>query len=211
MKHLRYLFLVVAVLAVGVAIAQAGTMTFSTADGPAVVPDNTGAATACQNITVAAAGPVIDDLNVSVASGHSWVGDLTLRLTAPNAEVLTLLNRPARVGAGAGNSDDLVASTPVIYDDAAASATSAEDMGDGCVGVIGVTAGCPDNYIPAPDAADTPLPGVGTNLAQYNGDNPNGVWQLCLGDSAAGDTGTLNSWSLTVSTTPVELESFSID
>lgn len=212
MKHLRMLALVAAVIAVGAAIAQAGTMTFTTAAGPAPVADNTGAATACQSITVAGAGPVIDDLNVSVTAGHSWVGDVTLVMTGANAAVLTLLNRPGRTGTGAGNSDDFSAATPIIYDDAAASATQAEDMGDApCTGIIGQTAGCPDNYSPGPDATDTPIAGVGTNLAQFNGSNPNGNWMLCAGDSAAGDTGTLNSWSITVSTTPVELESFSID
>jgi hypothetical protein len=146
-----------------------------------------------------------------VSAAHSWVGDLTLRLTSPGASVLTLINRPGRLGAGFGNDDNLVSGTAITYSDTAASATSAEDQGDGCVGTIGVTAGCPDNYLPAPDATDTPIPGVGTNLAQYDGADPNGVWQLCIADSGAGDTGTLTSWSITVTSTPVELQSFSIE
>ncbi len=187
------------------------TLTFTTADGPAVITDNTGTFTACQNITVAGMPTQITDVTVSVSAAHSWVGDLTLRLTSPAASVLTLINRPGRLGAGAGNDDNLVSGTPIIYSDTAASATSAEDQGDGCAGTIGVTAGCPDNYIPAPDATDTPIPGVGTNLTDLDSEDPNGVWQLCIGDSAAGDTGTLSSWSITVTSTPVELQSFTIE
>ncbi len=188
------------------------TLTFTTADPAAAIPDATGTFVACQDITVAGMPTAITDVTVSVSGAHSWVGDLTLRLTSPPpASVLTLINRPGRLGAGFGNDDNLVAGTPIIYSDTAASATSAEDQGDGCVGTIGVTAGCPDNYIPAPDATDTPIPGVGTNLAQYDGADPNGVWELCIGDSGAGDTGTLSSWSITVTSTPVELQSFTIE
>lgn len=216
MKHLRNLFFLAAVLAVGVAIAQAGTMSFTTADGAAVIPDNSGGAvTACQNITVAGAGPVVDDLNVQVTVAHSWVGDLTYRLTGPNAAVLMLMNRPGRAGTGVGNSANT--SVALTFDDAAASTQSAEDAGEApvgtaCASATVVGAGCgPDNYIPNTGGADTPIGGVGTNLAQYNGINPNGLWTLCVADSAGADTGTLSTWTLTVSTTPVELESFSIE
>jgi subtilisin-like proprotein convertase family protein len=187
------------------------TLTFTTSDPAATITDNTGTFTACQNITVAGMPTQITDVTVSVSSNHSWVGDLTLRLTSPSASVLTLINRPGRLGTGAGNDDNLVTGTPITYSDTAASGVSAEDQGDGCAGTIGVTAGCPDNYTPAPDATDTPIAGVGTNFAQYDGADPNGVWQLCIADSAAGDTGTLTSWSITVTSTPVELQSFSIE
>lgn len=193
------------------------TLTFTTSDPAAVIPDaSAGAFTACQNITVAAMPTTITDVTVQVSVGHSWVGDLTARLTSPSASVLMLVNRPVRVGTGFGDSSNLAAATPITYSDTAASTLSAETMGApaacGDTSIIGSTAAClADNFIPAPDAADTPIPGVGTNLAQYDGANPNGVWQLCIADSAGGDTGTLSSWSITVTSTPVELQSFTIE
>lgn len=187
------------------------TLTFTTSDAAIPIPDATlGTFTACQNVTVSAMPTTITDVTVQVSAAHSWVGDLTVRLTSPGASVLTLINRPGRLGTGFGNDDNLVAPTAITYNDAAASATLAEDQGDGCAGTIGVTGGCPDNYIPSPDAGDTP-PGVGSNLAQYDGADPNGVWQLCISDAAGGDTGTLSSWSITVTSTPVELQSFTIE
>ncbi|MBU1719747.1 MAG: proprotein convertase P-domain-containing protein, partial [Bacteroidetes bacterium] len=35
-----------------------------------------------------------------------------------------------------------------------------------------------------------------------NGQNANGTWRLCITDDAGGDTGTLNSWSITFNTNP---------
>jgi subtilisin-like proprotein convertase family protein len=35
-------------------------------------------------------------------------------------------------------------------------------------------------------------------LSDFNGENPNGVWRLLIRDTADGDEGTLNSWSLTI-------------
>ncbi|MDW8478640.1 MAG: proprotein convertase P-domain-containing protein [Xanthomonadales bacterium] len=68
--------------------------------------------------------------------------------------------------------------------------------------MVGTAACPPDNYIPAPDAADTPIAGVGTNLAQYDGQLADGTWRLCVADSAVFDTGTLQSWSLIVTAAP---------
>jgi subtilisin-like proprotein convertase family protein len=39
-------------------------------------------------------------------------------------------------------------------------------------------------------------------LAVMNGKSPNGVWRLVVADNALGSTGTLNDWSLTITTSP---------
>lgn len=204
----KNLLTLVAVAALAALPLIAQTFPFGGAAVP--IPDNTGAFGACQTINVTGTTGVIQDVTVQVTSSHSWIGDLTVRLTAPNASVLTLLNRPGRTGAGAGNSDDLQTATPITYSDTAVSGVSAEAMGTACAGTINGTAGCENNYTPAPDAADTPIAGQGTNFAQFDGISANGNWVLCVADSALGDTGTLTTWSITV-TTPVELESFTIE
>lgn len=48
-------------------------------------------------------------------------------------------------------------------------------------------------------------------LGTLNGENKVGAWQLCIGDSVAADTGSLDGWTLTLGTTPVTLQSFSVD
>ncbi len=192
----------------------AGSGPYTTTDAAVAIGDNTDTLGACQTITVPAVPgeDITGDVTVQVTASHSWIGDLTFRLQPPVGTNLTLLNRPGRIGTGAGADDNLVTAAPITYSDTAASATAAETMGAGCVGDIGQTAGCPDNYTPSPDVADIPIPGEGTNLAQFTGGQRNGVWTLCAGDSAAGDTGTLTSWSLTfVNSTPVELLSFGVE
>ena len=193
----------------------AGSGPFTTADAPIAIPDNTGTLSVCQTITVPSVPgeDITGDVTVQITSAHSWVGDLTFRLQPPVGGNLTLVNRAGGTGTGAGNSDDLQNATPITYSDTAASGASAETMGNApCAGVIDGSANCPDNYIPAPDATSLPIPAEGTNLAQFTGGQRNGVWTLCVGDSAGGDTGTLTSWSLTfVNSTPVELLSFGVD
>lgn len=210
MKKFSWILAGIATLAIAIPVLAQVTTTFTTANAAAAIADNTGTLGTCQTITVVGMPNQIEDVTVAITSSHSWIGDLTFRLDPPAGTNLTVLNRPGRVGAGAGESDDLATATPITYSDTAASATSAESMGLACTGVVG--AGCgPNNYLPAPDAADTPIAGEGTNFAQLDTLDPNGVWTLCVGDSAAGDTGTLTSWSVTVTSSPVELESFSIE
>lgn len=133
----------------------------------------------------------INDINVQVAITHTWVGDLVIKLVSPSSEVLTLLSRPgygesADDGTGCcGDSSNLDLNFPITFDDSAA--TSAEDMGSTLSG--GVI--CQDDgictFAPAPGA------GPGTNLAQFIGQDGAGTWQVCVGDSAGGDTGDFDS------------------
>lgn len=205
-------WLAVAALAVIAALPLwAGSGPFTTADAPIAITDNTGTLGTCQTITVPSTPgeDITGTVTVQITASHSWIGDLTFRLQPPVGGNLTLLNRPGRTGTTAGESDDLATATPITYDDTAPN--TAETMGLACTGVIG--SGCgPALYSPSPDAADTPIAGEGTNLAQFTGGQRNGVWTLCAGDSAGGDTGTLTSWSLTfVNSTPVELLSFGVE
>lgn len=186
--------------------ASVSAQTFTTASPPAAIPDNSaGAITACQTVVVPAGTGNITDLNVSVSATHTWVGDVTYRLQSPgNASTLMLMNRPGRNGSLAGSSTNLAAATPLVFDDAAASGRSAETagqnpVGTNCTSAMTVGADCPpNNFTPAPDATDTPIAGLGTNLAQFNGTLADGTWTLCAADSASLDTGTLQSFSLII-------------
>lgn len=194
----------------------AGGSTFTTLDAPIAIPDTTGVFV-CQSITVplSPGEDFVGDVDVSIATAHSWVGDISYRLTSPSASVLWVMNRPGRIATGFGNNADLAVASPLVYNDGAVQ--SAEDAGEnppgtacGAATVVGTT--CPPGtFIPAPDAGGIP-PGVGTNLAQYTGSARNGLWTLCAADSAGGDTGTLSTWSLIFAgSTPVELVKFEVE
>jgi uncharacterized repeat protein (TIGR01451 family) len=158
------------------------------------VPDNlydgTLASMAC--LDVPGSNVTITDLDVQLNLAHTWVGDLAIKLVSPSAEILTLMSRPGLAEPAddgtdcCGDSSNLLTTSPIMFDDAAA--ISAEDMGT-TLGTDGVI--CQDDgectFAPAPDT------GPGTNLAQFNTQNGAGTWQVCVGDSGGGDTGDLDS------------------
>ena len=134
----------------------------------------------------------ITNMQVQVAIEHTWVGDLVIKLVSPSNEILTLMSRPgfaepADDGTGCcGHSSNMVMTAPVTFEDAAG--TSAEDLGAPLLVVCDEDGIC--NYYPYPDT------GPGTNLAQFNGQNGAGTWQVCVGDAAGGDTGEFASTSV---------------
>ncbi|MEM1206539.1 MAG: proprotein convertase P-domain-containing protein [Acidobacteriota bacterium] len=204
---------IVAIVGLALGVTVYATNIYETTDGPMPIADNSGALGDCQTINVPDS-IVITDVEVEITAAHSWVSDLTFEVTSPASTSLTIINRSGRNGTGAGNNVDLVDTTPVRYSDAAPSGLSAETLGDNCTGaaIIDGSAGCEDNYTPDPDATDTPVAGTGTDFGDFDGENAQGVWTLCVADSAGGDTGTLTSWRLGINKPiPVELLSFSID
>jgi MYXO-CTERM domain-containing protein len=117
--------------------------------------------------TVATGGTLIVDLDVSLDITHTWASDLTVTLEAPSGTVITLFDG---VG-GSGNNF-----TDTVLDDEATDLISLCDVA--CIPFTG-------SYIPQ-DA-----------LSAFDGEDPNGDWTLSVFDSANGDTGTVNEWTLT--------------
>jgi len=167
----------------GTAVAGA----VETPEGCTAIPDDAYNGTlgtmAC--LTIAGPNQVIGDLNVEITMNHTWVGDLVLKLVSPSAQVLTLMSRPGLAEPAddgtdcCGNSADVTSAALIVFDDEAG--TSAETF-----------AGVAGSYIPAPGA------GPGTNLAQYDGQNATGSWQVCAGDSGFLDSGSICSANLVV-------------
>ncbi|MFZ1392485.1 MAG: proprotein convertase P-domain-containing protein [Dokdonella sp.] len=187
------------------------------------VPDNgyngTQGSMLCNTIAVATGGgggDTVATATVTVAMSHTFVGDLTIKLFSPGGTPITLVSRPGVVEtaddgndtAGFGENSNLAIANPLTYDDTAPNPS--EQMGkvpsDLATGdIICAFAGSPCSYAPSPGAA------TAGNLGSLNGQSKVGNWSLCLGDSAAADTGTLDGWTLTLGTTPVELQTFSVD
>lgn len=107
-------------------------------------------------------------LEVDLNITHTWASDLDIRLTAPDgtSTVLTTDN-------GSGN-DDVFAG--VLFSDNPDADTVTDHVYQD-----GVPAGTL-----IPEGA----------LAAFIGVNPNGLWSLVVEDDTNGDTGTLNSWGL---------------
>ncbi|MBK9332458.1 MAG: T9SS type A sorting domain-containing protein [Ignavibacteria bacterium] len=142
------------------------------------------------------ANPTVDTINVSGIAGsveitkvtltigdvqHSWIGDLRFWLSK-DATTDTTISRIGWTGTGFGNScDDF---TGTILSDSAG-LVNIQNIPTACIGTQSQTTG---NFNPK-----SPL-GVFAN----NGTNPNGSYILRISDNAAGDTGSLRSWTLKI-------------
>ena len=163
---------------------------FATATGTGgAIPDNTPAG-ACfsADVSGAPAGATIVDVTVDVAATHSWIGDLNFTIESPDATVLTLMDRPGHplVNVNFGDNDDLITTSPISYTDS--SANPAEDMGDGSTATNIVV--CQGDGI-CDYAPDDPF----STLA---GETVDGIWEFCVSDNAAGDTGTISTFTVNV-------------
>jgi subtilisin-like proprotein convertase family protein len=153
------------------------------------IPDNIPTPTCFSTDVSGPAGATIVDVTVDVAATHSWIGDLIFTIESPDATLLTLMDRPGLpvVNVTFGDNDDLIASSPITFEDA--SANPAEDMGDGST-VTNIVV-CQDDGICdySPDNAFSTLAG----------ENVNGTWEFCVSDNAGGDTGTISTFTVNVS------------
>lgn len=153
-------------------VGAAGT--FPPGDVPLAIPDNDPVgATSTINVTQDLS---LTDLAVHVDVTHSWVGDLTIVLTSPAGTPITLLDRPGYTGTGFGcNNNDI-------------HVTFADGQPD------------PETLCDAAGtAAAWPVTDAGavTPLSTLAGESTLGAWTLTVSDGAAGDTGSIVSWSLT--------------
>jgi subtilisin-like proprotein convertase family protein len=136
-------------------------------------------------------------VHVTVGINHSYLGDLIIKVQDPQGLITTVLSRPGinepvdDEYKTNGDSSNLSASYPITFRDD--SSNDAEQMGSS-IG-SGATA-CKDDSIC--DYAPNPGAGPGTNLADFNGRNPVGTWQVCVGDGYGGDDGWVESVTLAV-------------
>ncbi|HEY1012643.1 MAG TPA: proprotein convertase P-domain-containing protein [Herpetosiphonaceae bacterium] len=156
-----------------------------------------GAGMRCSTINTTSPAPgntTVLGASVRVNLTHTWVGDLTMKLRSPSGTTLTFLNRPGSTaaddGGGAiGNS----ANWSGALDFGDGFGPEAETMGNGLTtDQIVCTANGVCSFDPSPDTAAQPP----AAFSAFNGQPAAGTWTLCVGDSALGDTGTLNSWTL---------------
>ena len=126
--------------------------------------------TASSTVQISDVGGPVADVDVYLDITHSYVADLTVDLVSPSGTRVRMIQR----NGGSGQNF-----TGTILDDEAT--VSIEDA----------------------SPQDNPFTGWWRpygSLADFDGEQPDGTWTLQVSDMAAGDVGTINFWSLRMTT-----------
>jgi len=148
---------------------------------PVPIPDNNTAG-ATSTIVVSGAGTILSDVNLTTAITHTFMSDLDMTLTSPAGTVVTIF---ANVD---GSGDDLFNGT--TWDDSADPDSQIPYTGNPNI---------VSDHTYTSTVTATPLTPQ-EPLGAFIGEDPNGTWTLKVRDGTNLDTGTLNSWSLDLTT-----------
>jgi len=141
-----------------------------------------GTPTITSDIEIAAVGNIASIRLLDLDITHTWVGDLTAFLTAPDGTTIVLFDQPGVTSGGFGCSEDNILIN--LYDSAPNSADVLENTCETNPAIGG-------DFEPAEAfAALLGIPAAGT-------------WTLTISDAENQDGGTLNSWSLEICTVPL--------
>ncbi|MEO8460902.1 MAG: proprotein convertase P-domain-containing protein [Dokdonella sp.] len=149
---------------------------------PVAIPDTISVVSS--TLVVSGAGPYLFDLNMMTHIRHTFPGDLDITLTSPAGTIVTITTD------NAGTNDDVFNGT--YWDDVANPAGQVPyTTNDGLVTdqlyAVGVLA---SSLVPE------------EAMGAFIGENPNGTWTLTISDDANIDGGSLDDWSLDVTTLP---------
>lgn len=147
---------------------------------PTAIP--TGPAVVTSTVVVAGAATSLCDLNLTTNLTHTFAADLDITLMSPAGTVVTLTTDN-----GAGN--DNVWNGTVWDDDANPAGQVPYVTNNGLVtdhAYVNLTLASPL----VPEEA----------LGAFLGEDPNGTWTITISDDLAGDGGSLDSWSLNITT-----------
>ena len=142
-------------------------------------------------ITVAGVTGAVSKVTVSIRQfTHTFPEDVDMLLVGPAGQKVMLMS-----DAGAGNG---VSGINLTFDDTAVNLPFANTI---ATGTYRGTDFPPGDTLPAP----APAGPYGTNLAAFNGVNPNGTWSLYVFDDANGDAGRIDGgWTINIQTaTPI--------
>ncbi len=151
------------------------TTTFTSTDGPVPIPDN-GSVVATLDVS-GLAGRIVD-VDVIIDLTHTQSDNLDVSLVSPDGTTITLTSD------NGGANDDVFAGT--TFDDQAPGTPSAPNV---------------RNFTYVDRTSTGPIQPEEA-LGALVGEAPNGLWALVVVDDAGGQTGTLRSWSLAISTVP---------
>ncbi len=135
-------------------------------------------------------GSSVINIEVDVNLNHTWVGDLIMKLQSPDGSLLTLVSRPG----SAETVDDGTTGTVGTNSDWLGSTLTFTDLGTTDAELLNTP--FTGTYFPNPGASTSPT----QTFASLFGGSMNGNWTLYVGDRAADDIGTLNSWAIRITT-----------
>jgi subtilisin-like proprotein convertase family protein len=191
MKNLLLLrtFLAALPLALGMGEALAETASFTNSAG-ITINDATAPTKATpypSSINVAGMTGVISKLTVKLTGlSHTYPDDIDMLLVAPNGNQAVIMS-------DAGGSTDISGVTLTLDDDAASPLPDSTAIATGTYKPTNYASGDP---FPAP----APAAGANSALSAFKGVSPTGVWSLYVVDDNMSDSGSLGSWTLTITT-----------
>ena len=128
----------------------------------------------------------VTDVNLTLGGfTHAFPNDVDMLLVSPSGAKAIVMS-----DVGGGNPG--VSGINVVLDDQAATSLPATNYVSGTYRPTNNGTG--DPFTPV-DAT-----GAGSTLAAFNGTDPNGAWSLYVVDDGTGDSGSLSSWSISVTT-----------
>jgi subtilisin-like proprotein convertase family protein len=144
--------------------------------------------------TIAVPAGTINNPTIQLGLTHTWIGDLTVKVVPPSGSpIVTLFNRPGVPTTAAGDSTDLINTSPLSFADAFTD--DPETMGNTLsTSQVACLNDARCNYRTNRDAETG---STATNLAALNGQAAAGNWQVCVGDSAGLDTGSICAVTIT--------------
>ncbi len=189
----------------------AGTSGSMIADFPGTnlggIPDSAG----CQptqgtprNVTFEVAGLTGAPSNVEVSTtfggpNHTWAGDVTATLIAPNGLSHSIFGRVIATTSGsAGDSSDLGGTYAFADNHAAPPSGGFWQAALAATASVSIAAGDYRTTDSGGAGAVNPAPATNMNAAFAGVANPNGTWTLRLTDGCGGDTGAISAANLTV-------------
>jgi subtilisin-like proprotein convertase family protein len=165
--------------------AGAQVVTYCSTFSPLTIPDNLPAAGITGTLTIPAAATILD-ANVRISTTHTWVGDLTYRLTNGTTSTI-IVDRPGFPVLGAGcNSNNIDDS---FVDDEGTDGTWESSCSN-------VTTQTPAYPAGSRLIGGAPVAGNPTLMTAYDGASTAGTWSLYVTDSAAQDSGTFNQFCM---------------
>jgi subtilisin-like proprotein convertase family protein len=176
------------VLALGAAGASAETITVSGGE-EATIPSSGKAEPYPSLLDVQGGDGNMTDVNVTLTLTHPFPTDLDIAIVSPDGDSEILMSDAC------GEATPFL-NTTITFDSEAGTPLSTGPCTSGTFQ--------PTNF----GAGDTweGGPSVTTNqLANLNGEDPNGTWQLFIVDDLGGGSGTLVTWSLTIKTETAEV------
>jgi uncharacterized repeat protein (TIGR01451 family) len=162
--------------------AACGATTTNFTNSTPVAISATGTPVVTSTIVVSGVGPFLYDLDVTTFIQHTFSSDLDVTITSPSGTVVTLTTD------NGSTFDDVFNGT--VWDDNADPGTQVPYTADNNLVVEHTYANL---TLASPLVPEEPL-------GAFIGEDPNGTWTLTISDDSNLDGGSLNSWSLGVST-----------